>query len=181
MRRVCPTTSSRENPHACNHRSCTPVTVAKRKLDDLYMRCDETDGVDAVDDLTLHQSHRSEIDDEIQALTAGHEDGAFGKQCVGARSTSACGTPPSEPSTPPAGDNAPLDVQLQLRSAVRRFNAQLNSGGPSTTCGPLPCSFRAAPPGGAALRADVAFHAAKVRQPPSSQRNAWANLHVLGL
>ena len=164
MRRVCPTTSSRENPHACNHRSSTPVTVAKRKLDELYMRCDETDGVDAVDDTDMMSS-----DDEIQALTAGHEDGAFGQQCVGARSTSACGTPPSEPSTPPAGDkNAPLDAQLHLRSAVRRFNAQLDSGGPSTTCGPLPCSFRAAPPGGAALRADVAFHAAKVRQPPSS-------------
>ena len=150
-----PTTSSRKNPHVCNHRSA-PVTAAKRKLGDLYMHCDETEGVVDTDDTDMMSSD----DDELQALTAGHEDDDFGQQCVGARSTSACGTPPSEPPTPPNDIDDPAA---------------------GTSCEPLPCSFRAAPPGGAALRADVAFHAAKVRQPPSSQRNAWANLHVLGL
>ena len=128
MPRICLITSSSEDPRYCSHRSSESVATKKRKhaTINLYVHCDEA-GTDAADDTGMWSS----ADDELQALTAGHEDDDFGQQCVGARSTSACGTPPSEPSTP-SNDTDPIDD-------------------PGTSyCGPLPCSFRAAPPGGAA-------------------------------
>jgi hypothetical protein len=189
------------------------VATKKRKhaTINLYVHCDEA-GTDAADDTGMWSS----ADDELQALTAGHEEDDFGQPRICSRSTSPCGTPPESPTPTDDGDtpkHSPVNwckqhVTSVLQDAKQQLarvaaasagsaaqdgtsackihgtnqlstpplgvNPFIDSDKPGTTSGPLSCSFRAAPRGHAELRADVAFHAAKVREEGATGLRATA-------